>query len=175
MKQTICLLFLFIAAGLSAQQPEFIDWDKATINNKLTMSITKRDFDAIYKKADSIVKPDYSKLCEADADSKFRYVYYKGAMFEEDNGVMNFRYIILSKKSGMFFTHKGVRFDAATTQAQFAKVFPNTSAVLEDGEFGKMKNLKVALFPTRDPEDGIWKFYFSNGLLVAIECYFPCE
>lgn len=175
MKKIILLLTFIMAISACAQQKEIIDWDKATINNKLTLTINKRDFEKIYKKADSIVKPDYSKICGTDADSKFRYVYYKGAMFEEDNGVMNFRHIIFSKKNGMFFTTNGRKFDSTTSSKDIAELFPISFNTNEDAQFGDLKNLRAVTIASENADGALWHLYFSKGMLVAIEAHFECE
>jgi len=166
--------FLFLISITAFAQTETITWDDATISNKLTLTIAKRDFDKIYKKADSIIKPDYTKVCGADADSSFEYVYYKGLMFEMDNGIMNFRQISLSAplKAPLFFVHKGVTFNGNTKLADVQKLFPNATAAMTDSD-DKMYKI-VQLDPAEAGDDSEWLFYFKNGKLAIIECKFSC-
>jgi len=168
---TYLLLFFSLSAFA---QTETITWDDATISNKVTLTIAKRDFDKIYKKADSIIKPDYSKICGTDADSNFEYVYYKGLKFEMDNGIMNFRYITLSTapKAPLYFAYKGINFTGNTKLADVQKLFPNAGADLEDSENKVYKTLK--LNPAEAGDESEWLFYFKNGMLAAIECKFSC-
>ena len=175
MKKIICALTFIIAISAYAQQKEIIDWDKASVNNKLTLTISKRDFEKIYKKADSIVKPDYSKICGTDADSNFRYLYYKGAMFEEDNGIMNFRHMVFTRKNGMFFMHNRLRFDAGTSSKDISELFPESFKTLERAQFGPMKDLLVTTIASENADGARWFLYFSKGMLVAIEAHFECE
>jgi len=172
MKFFTYLLFLLSLPAFA--QTETISWDDATISNKLTLTIAKREFDKIYKKADSIIKPDYSKVCGADADSSFEYVYYKGLMFEMDNGIMNFREINLSPapKAPLFFVHKGITFNGNTKLADVQKLFPNAAAAIQDSEDKTYKILKLE--PAEAGDDSEWFFYFKNGKLAIIECKFSC-
>ena len=166
--------FLLLLALPALAQTETISWDDATISNKLTLTVAKREFDKIYKKADSIVKPDYTKVCGADADSSFEYVYYKGLMFEMDNGIMNFRQINLSPvpKAPLFFVHKGITFNGNTKLADVQKLFPNAGAAVHDSEDKVYKIIK--LDPAEAGDDSEWLFYFKNGKLAIIECKFSC-
>lgn len=175
MKNVIRFLTLIITLSACAQQKEIIDWDKATINNKLTLTINKRDFEKIYKKADKIVKPDYNSVCGGYPEATFQYVYYKGAMFQEDNGVMNFRHIIFAKKNGMFFTADGQNFDGSTTLKQFAAKFPEAADNMQNVSFESMDNLQMATLLSENADGAFWHFYFSKGMLVAIEARFECE
>jgi len=168
------IYFLLLATLPALAQTETISWDDASISNKLTLTIAKRDFDKIYKKADSIVKPDYSKVCGADADSNFEYVYYKGLKFEMDNGIMNFRHITLSNspKAPLYFVHKGITFTGTTKLTDVQKLFPNAAAAIHDSDDKLYKELK--LDPAETGDESEWIFYFKNGYLTAIECKFSC-
>ena len=172
MKFFTYILFLLSLPALA--QIETISWDDASISNKLTLTVAKRDFDKIYKKADSIIKPDYTKVCGADADSNFEYVYYKGLMFEMDNGIMNFRYIMLSNspKAPLYFVHKGITFNGITKLADVQKLFPVAGATVEDSDDKVYKVIKLNSAEAGD--DSEWFFYFKNGQLAMIECQFMC-
>jgi len=171
MKFLTCLL-LFVSLYTHAQETETISWDDATINSKLTLTINKQEFDRIYKKADSIVTPKYEDICGADADSNFQYIYYKGLQYEMDNRIMNFRQLQLSKKTGMFFTYKGKRYDHTSKPEDFKVLFPNATAAISESDDKAYKIIK--LLPAEAGEDSEWLFYFKNGYLILIECKFPC-
>ncbi|RWW92070.1 hypothetical protein [Flavobacterium cerinum] len=165
-------LLLLVPAALFAQTSESITWDDATINDKLSLTINKRDFEKVYKKADSIVTPDYENICGTDESSNFQYYYYKNLQYELDNGIMNFRQITFSKKTGLYFTYKGQRFDASTRLSDLKALFPNT---VKETESGKNEPYKYILLGSSDQlDDSEWRFTFKNGYLKSIECFFPC-
>lgn len=167
-------LLLLVPAALFSQTSETISWDDATINDKLTLTISKRDFEKVYKKADSIVTPDYENICGTDESSNFTYYHYKGLQYELDNGIMNFRQITFDKKTGLYFTYKGQRFDSTTRLSDLKSLFPNTVKEKEM-EQGKSETYKYLLFDSFDKlDDNEWRFIFKNGYLKTIECYFPC-
>lgn len=177
MKFFTCLL-LFVSLCLQAQEKETISWDNATISNKLTLTISKRDFNKIYKKADSIVTPDYTDACNTDDDNNFKYLYYKGTKFEMDNGILNFRKITFSKKAPMFFMHKGIRYDGTMTVTAFSKLFPVAIADLDENKFKALQTETdpdpVIIAAYEENTEYEWLFSFSNGKLISIECYFSC-
>lgn len=165
-------LLLLLPTVLFSQNDDAISWDDATINDKLTLTISKRDFEKVYKKADSIVTPDYNNICGTDESSNFQYYHYKGLQYELDNGIMNFRRITFNKKSGMYFTYKGKRFDASTKLNDLKEVFPNT---VKDIESEKKEQYKYILIePADKADDSEWRFTFKNGYLESVECFFPC-
>lgn len=165
-------LLLLVPVTLFAQTSEFITWDDATINDKLPLTINKRDFEKVYKKADSIATPDYENICGTDESSNFQYYYYKNLQYELDNGIMNFRQITFSKKAGLYFTYKGQRFDASTRLSNLKTLFPNT---VKETEGGKNESYKYILLDSSDQlDDSEWRFTFKNGYLESIECFFPC-
>lgn len=165
-------LLLLVPVTLLAQTAESITWDDANINDKLPLTINKRDFEKVYKKADSIVTPDYEKICGADESSNFQYYYYKNLQYEMDNGIMNFRKITFSKKAGLYFTYKGQRFDTSTRISDLKALFPNA---VKETEGGKNEPNKYLLLDSSDQlDDSEWRFTFKNGYLEAIECFFPC-
>ncbi|ALM48293.1 hypothetical protein AMR72_04895 [Flavobacterium psychrophilum] len=163
-------LIALITFSANAQQNEAIDWNEARINGKLELTISKRDFEAIYKKADSIVTPNYEDICGSDEDSRFQYYHYKGLQYELDNGIMNFRQITFGKKNPMFFTYKGQRLDGSTKMDDFAKLFPESAKTGEKDQ----KEIYIVLASSDIMDDSSWRFTFRNGVLAAIECFFPC-
>jgi hypothetical protein len=165
-------LLLLVPVTLFAQTSESIIWDDATINDKLPLTINKRDFEKVYKKADSIVTPEYENICGADESSNFQYYYYKNLQYELDNGIMNFRKITFSKKAGLYFVYKGQRLDASTRLNDLKTLFPNA---VKETEGGKNEALKYLLLDSSDQlDDSEWRFTFKNGYLESIECFFPC-
>ena len=166
------LLLLFITFSTFAQNVKTIQWEESSVNGKLPLTILKREFEAVHKKADSIVTPDYMKECGSYDDDTYQYYYYKGLKYELDNGVLNFRQLIFLPKTGFFFKSKDLRFDEKTTLKDFEKQYPGAETY--DADLGKFKKLKVIALPTTDPDNEQWHFYFNKGMLIAVECHLPC-
>jgi len=165
------IYFLLTLITFSANaQIETLNWDEARINGKLELTISKRDFEAVYKKADKIVTPDYADICGSDEDSNFQYYFYKELQYEIDNGIMNFRKITFDKKSSFFFSYKGKKFNANTKLDDLKTLFPEAvKSVDKDApEAGFL------LGSGSDLDDNLWRFTFKKGVLVAIESFFPC-
>lgn len=163
-------LLTLITFSANAQQNEAVDWNEALINGKLELTISKRDFEATYKKADSIITPKYEDICGTDEDSNFQYYYYKGLKYELDNGIMNFRQVIFSKKSPFSFTYKGQKLDGTTKLDDVAKLFPD--AIKNVDRTQKETSIRLGSADVMDDSD--WRFTFKNGYLIMIECFFPC-
>lgn len=162
--------FLTLITFSANAQIEALNWDEARINGKLDLTISKRDFEAVYKKADKIVTPDYADICGTDEDSNFQYYYYKGLQYELDNGIMNFRKITFDKKSAFFFSYKDKKFDANTKLDDFKALFPEAVKSVD-------KNAPEAGFllsSGSELDDNLWRFTFNKGVLVSIESFFPC-
>jgi len=168
--KSLYFLLTLITFSANAQQNETIDWNEARVNGKLELTISKRDFEAIYKKADSIITPKYEDICGTDEDSHFQYYFYKGLQYELDNGIMNFRQLKLIKKSTLFFTYKGQKLDAATKLDDFAKLFPDGVKNADKTS----KEVYIRLDSADIMDDSDWRFTFKNGYLTMIECFFPC-
>jgi hypothetical protein len=164
--------FLFISVVSYAQDIKTITWEESSINGKLPLTLLRREFEAIYKKADSIVTPDYLTECGSYEDDTYQYFFYKGLKYELDNGVLNFRQLIFYPKSGLFFKYKDFRFDEKTTLKDFEKQYPKGETY--DADLGKFKKLKVIVLPVIEDNNEEWRFYFNKGLLVAVECHLPC-
>ncbi len=48
--KSIYFLLILITFSVNAQESETISWDEVRINGKLELTISKRDFETIYKK-----------------------------------------------------------------------------------------------------------------------------
>lgn len=168
--KSIYFILLFITFSVNAQQIETIDWDEVHINGILELTISKRDFESIYKKADSIITPDYTEICGADEDSNFQYYYYKGLQYELDNGIMNFRKITFSKKYSFFILYKDKKIDLTTKIGDLNTLFPEAIKNAENNNgiiYITLKSADVI-------DDSEWRFTFQNGHLQYIECFFSC-
>ena len=168
--KSIYFILILITFSVNAQQSETINWDEVRINGKLELTISKRDFETIYKKADSIVTPDYTEICGADDDSNFQYYYYKGLQYELDNGIMNFRKITFSKKYSFFILYKDKKIDLTTKIDDLNTLFPEAIKNAENNN----GITSITLKSTDAMDDSEWHFTFKNGYLQSIECFFPC-
>lgn len=166
----IIFLFALISLSANAQQKEAINWDEARINGKMELTISKREFEAVYKKADKIVTPDYNEICGSDEDSNFQYCHYKNLQYELDNGIMNFMKITFSKKDSFFFTYKDKRFDSTTTLNDLKTLFPEAVMSAEKDK----DETSILLGSATNMDDNLWRFTLKNGLLVSIEYFSQC-
>ena len=173
MNYIFSILFLL---SFSAFGQETISWDEAKINGKVAMTISKADFDKRFKKADSIVPLQVSEQCGNDETENVRMVYYKGAKYEMDNGIMNFRSVDFSKSRNTYFEIKDDWFDRTTTLKSFTKTYPKAAEFIEDAETEDREVMDmIMLLPANPEEFSEWRFYFLNDRLRSIECWFPCD
>ncbi|TRW27440.1 hypothetical protein FMM05_02030 [Flavobacterium zepuense] len=172
MKLLPYILFLISLTAL-AQENQSINWDEATINNKLTLTISKRDFEAVYKKDYIVRSPTDDETCGTADEANVKMLYYKGVVFELDNNMLNFRRVVFDKKTTNFFTLKGIRYDQHTTIEAFRKIFPDSKKIREietrpDGTYS-------ILVVSETQADGEWEFHFTAGNLSSIQYSFSCE
>lgn len=169
------LLLLLLSLPLFSQDIETLSWDEAMINDRIKMTISKADFDKRYKKADSIAAPKAGEICGREEEATVKMVYHKGARYELDNGIMNFRSVDFTKNRNTYFSIKNDWFDRTTTLKSFSKTYPGAAAYIEDveGEEGELLEM-ITLLPDT-AEDYEWRFYFKDDKLKSIECYFPCD
>jgi hypothetical protein len=169
-------LFLLFGFSLFAQDVETLSWDKAMINEKVPMTISKADFDKIYKKTDSITAPLPDQVCTAEEAADAKMLYYKGVRYELNNGMLNFRSIDFSKRKNMYFSHKDDWFDQSTTLKTLVRDYPVACSLVEDyitedGEEFEM----VVFFPEKSSDKFEWRFFFKNGRLHSIEAWLYCK
>ncbi|OYQ45378.1 hypothetical protein CHU92_02015 [Flavobacterium cyanobacteriorum] len=164
-------LVLLFTLLMQAQEKETFSWDAATVNGKLNLTLPKREFDAVYKKADSIVAPRPAETCGTEEELQAKFLHYKGVKFELDNGMLNFRSIDFRKKKGMYMLYKGTKFNENYTLDAFTSQFPIAAAALVNKSDTHVATLK----PDEAESSFEWKFYFSKGKLQIIECRFPCD
>jgi len=164
----IIFLFTLITFSANAQQSNTLNWDDARINGKMELTILKREFETVYKKADKIVTPDYTEICGSDEDSNFQYYHYKNLQYELDNGVMNFMKITFSDKSAFFFTYKDKKFDSTTTLNDLRILFPEAGIEKDSHD-------ESFLLDSGSPlDDNLWRFTLKSGKLISIEYFSQC-
>ncbi|MEL1244088.1 hypothetical protein AAEO56_07450 [Flavobacterium sp. DGU11] len=169
-------IILFLSLPIFSQDIEGISWDEAKISDKMTLTLSKAEFDKRFKKADSITDPTDKEICGREEEATVKMVHYKGAKFELDNGIMNFRSIDFTKNRNTWFSIKDNWFDRTTTLKSFTKDFPASASFVEDvtdadGDILEM----VAILPKGTTEDYEWRFYFRDEKLIFLECWFPCN
>jgi len=169
-------LLLLISLPAFAQTIKTISWDEARISDKITLTLPKQEFDKRFKKADSITAPRVGETCGTEEEAKVQMVHYKGVRFELDNGIMNFRSIDFSKRRGLYFSTKDDWFDHTTTLKSFSKAYPEAAEYSEDYETEEGETMvMLTLLPDTVAEKNEWRFFFKDGKLHSIECYFPCD
>jgi len=167
------LFALLLSFPLFAQKIETISWDEASINGKLKLTISKPDFDKRFKKADSIAVATSDDVCGYEEASGVKIVYYKGARFEMDNNIMNFRSVDFRQNRNTYFQIDGDWFDRTTSLKSFARTYPEAAAFMEDHEYGDGEIFDMITLLPEDPnEEYEWRFFFDDGKLQAIECSF---
>ncbi|KGO93018.1 hypothetical protein [Flavobacterium subsaxonicum] len=169
----LLLYFLFFTSLTAlAQNNQAINWDDATVNNKLTLTIAKRDFEAIYKKDYTLTNPTEFETCGTPDEANVKMLHYKDVTFEVDNNMLNFRSIVFDRKFTSSFTHKGIRFDQNTTWEAFLKTFPDSEKTKETEALADGTYTIVTVPET--PAEGEWEFRFKAGKLAAVHYMFSC-
>jgi hypothetical protein len=169
------LLLLLLSLPLFSQDIETLSWDEAMINDKIKMTISKAEFDKRFKKADSITAPTQDEICGYEDGTNVKIVHYKGAKFEMDNGIMNFRSVDFTKNRNTYFSIKNDWFDRTTTLKSFTKTYPGAAAYIEDVEGDEGELLEMITLLPDTAEDYEWRFYFKDEKLKSIECAFSCD
>lgn len=169
-------LFLLLPLLSFAQDKELFSWDTALVSNKIPMTISLTDFQKAYKRADSITAPKPGQTCGSDDEANVKMVYYKGARYELDNGIMNFRELDFSPRKNMYLQQKDDWFDHTTTLKSFSKTYPDAALIMitDYDEDDEPTNI-ISLMPAETDADCEWKFYFRGGKLKKIECEFSCN
>ncbi|MFP9117573.1 hypothetical protein ACLI08_07285 [Flavobacterium sp. RNTU_13] len=179
MKNVLMIFMLMISFSSFAQDAdELFSWETAKVNNKLPLTLTYKEFEGVYKKkADSITAPLPEQICGAEAEKSAKMVYYRGARYEMDNGVMNFRELDFSPRKNMFFQQKDDWFDHTTSLKGFSKTYPiAVSAAEEEQDDDDTEPWKVVTLLPQEKELGcLWVFYFKKGKLKKIKCEFSCN
>lgn len=171
----ILIVVLFTGIRIHAQDNELFSWETGKVNNKIPMTVSLKEFEKMYKKADSITVPLPSQVCGNEENVKM--VYYKGARYELDNGIMNFRELDFSARKNMYFQQKDDWFDHTTSLKSFSKTYPVAATQIEtedDPETGEIFDV-IGLLPLEKDADCLWMFYFKKERLVKIKCEFSCN
>ncbi len=170
------LLLLLLSLSLYSQDIETLSWDEAKISDRIAMTISKAEFDKRFKKADSITVPTPDEICGREDEANVQMVHYKGAKYELDNGIMNFRSVDFTKNRNTYFSIKDDWFDRTTTLKSFSKTYPGASAFIEDVEGEEEGELleMITLLPD-SAEEYEWRFYFKDEKLKSVECRFSCD
>ncbi len=173
-KLAFLLIFLF-ALPAAAQKNEGINWEEASISDKIKLSISLADFENRYKKADSITD-GYTYSCAEKTEVEIKLYHYKGITFELRDGLLHFRSIDFSVRKAMYFAIEGDWFDHTTSLKSFHRSFPEQAQYVEDfeDEYGE-EYQQAIIFPRNLSEDYEWNFNFKNGKLRSIEFIENCN
>ena len=164
---------LLISFSALAQDIEALSWKEGRLNNRLDLSLTKKEYDKLYKQPDSIMAPNAGETCTT---GDVKMLYHKGAKYELVNDMLSFRSIDFRKNSHTFLSFKNDWFDHTTTLKSFKKTYPGASEFMEDfiTDDGDVFDM-ISLLPKGEPDNFEWLFYFNDGKLVIIECLFTCD
>lgn len=169
----IIFLFTLMTLSANAQQSSTLNWDDARINGKMELTILKRDFEKAVKGIGTIITPNPEEICDNNEELDIKFYYFKGITYELDNGVLNFRHLLLDKKNGFYFTYKNVRLDWNTTTEDLFRIIDVNHTTSSENE---RKNEGTYLIISLDnkTDEGEWQFHFKEGKLTSIHCVFDC-
>jgi hypothetical protein len=167
--------FIFLISLTAIAQETAVNWDETSINNKLTLTISKRDLEAIYKKDYTITDPvPEFDTCGTKDEANVKMLNYKGVVFELDNNMLNFRRVVFQKKpNDVFLTYKDIRFDERMTLDTFKKLFANAEKTQEN--MVNNGTYIVMSVPDAQSADDSWEFHFLKGKLQSVWYKFSCN
>jgi len=167
---------LFILTLTCYGQDETFSWETAKVSNKLPLTVPYGEFQKIYKKADSIAAPLPGQTCGTADEANVKMLYYKGARYEMDNGIMNFRELDFAPRKNMYFQQKDDWFDHTTTLKSFSKTYPDAALIMvTEYDENEVEWQIISLLPPEAEADCEWKFYFKANKLQRIVCEFSCD
>ena len=156
-KLAFLLIFLF-ALPAAAQKNEGVNWEEASISEKIKLSISLDEFEDRYKKADSITD-SYTYSCAEKTETETKLYHYKGVTFELKNSMLHFRSINFSVRKAMYFAIEGDWFDHTTSLKSFHRSFPEQAHFVEDvyDEVTDEEYQQVIIFPRNLSENYEWE------------------
>lgn len=168
----IISLFTLITFSVNAQQLQTLNWDDARVNGKLELTILKRDFEKAVKGTGTII-PNPEDICNNDEGLDTMLYNFKGITYEIDNGVLNFRHLLLDKKKGIYFTYKNVILNWNTTTEDLFRLIDVNATTSSENQL-KFEGTVLIISLDNKTDEGEWQFHFKNGKLNSIHCVFDC-
>ncbi|KAF2516883.1 hypothetical protein E0W68_11755 [Flavobacterium salilacus subsp. salilacus] len=168
------LLLMFTCLGVSAQN-EYMSWEDLSINKKIPLTISKKDFDKKYEGKYEVIPTEPQETCSADK-SNVVIIDYKGVHFEVVGDTLQFRSIDFSQRRNMYIQFRDDDwFDHTTTLKYFKKAYPIIGDMSEEyiDENGEVAEI-LTFFPEDKNAPYEWRLYFTNGKLEFMECFLYC-
>ncbi|WP_143090297.1 hypothetical protein [Flavobacterium akiainvivens] len=170
--------YLILLCSLCAysQDMETISWAGASMNDRIALTISYKEFQKMGRKADSLAVATPQDICGMKNMEGAQLLYFKGIKYLFKNDTLTFRGVDFSKRKFMYLATKDDWFDHSTTFKAFAKAYPGSAAYPdysedEDGNEYEM----YTMLPDDDTDASEWRFYFTNGKLHHIDYWTPCE
>lgn len=172
MKLLTVFVLLFTLCA-TAQKNEYMSWEDLSINQKIPLTISKKDFDKKYSGNYEVTDPLPGESCSTG--NTVTVADYKGARYEIVNDTLQFRSIDFSRRRNMYIQFKNDWFDHSTTFKYFKKAYPIAAGMAEEyidenGETGQI----ITFFPEDENALYEWRLYFKDGKLETFECFLYC-
>ncbi len=162
-------------------QNEVLKTDDILFNGKLKRFFTKKDFENVFGKADSIMLMSEEAPCSYIFENKDgtknmddKYYYKDGSRFENSKNEFAVDEFRFSKNN--YILYKGKKLSSQTTITELKKLFPN--AMNDIGTIDVYNEGKLQVIQLREDEhnisDGHIKIFIKNGKLYNMHWWFPC-
>jgi hypothetical protein len=177
MKIFTYLTLLFCVYGYS-QDMETIAWNTTTMNDRIPLKVSYREFQKTGRKPDSLATATPEDLCGLKNMDDAQVLYFKGVKYIYKNDTLIFRSVDFSKRRFMYLATQDDWFDHTTTFKAFAKAYPGSAAYPEyvEDEYDEGDEYEMyTMLPEEAKDDSEWRFYFLKGKLHHIEYWTPCE
>ena len=162
-------------------QNEVMKTDDILFNGKLKRFFTKKDFENVFGKADSIMLMSEEAPCSYIFENKDgtknmddKYYYKDGSRFENSKNEFAVDEFRFSKNN--YILYKKKKLSSQTTITELKKLFPN--AMNDIGTIDVYNEGKLQVIQLREDEhnisDGHIKIFIKNGKLYNMHWWFPC-
>ncbi len=169
-------LFLFFCVYGHSQDIETIAWANTTMNDRIALTTSYKDFQKMGRQADSIVAAAPEDLCGTKNMQGAKLLYFKGVKYLFKDDTLTFRSVDFSKRKYMYLATANDWFDHTTTLKAFAKAYPGSAAYpayIEAEDEGEEYEM-YTMIPEEARDESEWRFYFLKGKLHHIEYWTPC-
>jgi len=169
-------LSLFCCLQGYCQDIETLTWKTTTMNDRIPLTTSLKEFKKLGRVADSIVDAGEDDLCGLKNKEGAKLLYYKGIKYIFKDDTLTFKSVDFSPRKRMYLATQNDWFDHTTTFKTFAKTYPGSAAYpdYEEDEEGGAFDMYTML-PEEATDDSEWRFYFKDGKLHHLEYWTPCE
>ncbi len=154
---------------------EYLDWDSFMINGKLPLQSSRKEVTALLGEPDSIITPDYSKVCGSFFfENDFQLFYYGKSHFDLFDDTLVVQSLYFNDQSAIELISPSLTLNRHTTLSDLEKLFPETSKQKSEINdlSGKMILIRLAVYKT-NLEDK-WYLFFKDGKLIQLMYWIPC-